>query len=573
MTVEPSLASHRGREIAAVGVILGFFLAFQTVRFDLPGGVVWYTLLEEQIIAADLLAFVREGTFWQRLIEGRLPYGRYDYHGTLMAYLFAPVLALAGPDWTVAKQWPLAFAVGGLLFAYGFMRNLFGRSSALLALVLVVLHPSYEMGMRIGHTVIGYMQFFSMGGLYFLERWWNTRRNGHLFAALLLLGLGMTQLWFYWFWIGLLFVLLFYRADVVRRWPRGRETAAWAAAGILLGLAPLLYRDFSTDFVALQRVIRDGFLSADNPNRAQNYLAALGGDLRLVLDYLTGTFLYRFTFSFGRRPDLVAPYPSNPLYPILVAAAAVFLAWRKNATGERRFLLLPVLLLGMLTVMPVSHGIDVHVFFLYPVPQMILAVAGIEAFARVRGLKGPVLLLSAVLLLTGIQETRGLAAYARQLVATGGAREHSQTLHEIVRWTADLPGHMSVLVFSERGEWLFRHLYFMFPERYRAPVVLNGAYNPSLGVHDPLRLAADFGVKLRAAGGSAILLCDGEEAAPFYKPFPLLKWLRDTGVPHRLLKVFADRDGYVLMRAYGIGPAFGAENDEPSEARFTTAAN
>jgi hypothetical protein len=236
-------------ERLALILLAGFFLFLNVVFPGLPG-MTNEGLLKSQYAAGVFLDLLRENSFWELFRAGRLPAGIEGYQGVVAAYPFLPFLVAFGRNWPVMHYWPLIFDVFTLLFAYLLMKQLAGRRTALLGLALLLIHPTYAMGVRIGGAMVNHMLFYSTGALYFFTRWAFTRRVAWLGAGMIFLGIGIsTHIWFFWLLPALALAALAFRAPLQERLDLrpGRRLFRAAAVAVLCFLAGgvvFIYREF-----------------------------------------------------------------------------------------------------------------------------------------------------------------------------------------------------------------------------------------------------------------------------------------------------------------------------------------
>lgn len=417
-------------------------------------------VFNDQYLAAQLLEQFggADDSLWRAFLEGRLPSAQADssWHGLLMAYLYMPFHQLFGPSWDLARYWCLLFALGSLGFTYGFMRRVYGPGAALLALFLIVIHPGYVMMIRTGSAFYSPMHFFSCGCLYFASLWWDTRRHVFFGVAIALIGLGLsTMLWFGWFAAGLaVATVLLSRATFVRMrlrdWKSSLRLALATLVGLAVGSVLLIYREWSGQSDLLGKVF------ADASSGAGTYLANVPSAWATITDVW---WSFSANAWFGYNPA------ANVLYPWAVVVAigvAGFLALRDSADQPR--LLLPVVLAVMLAQVPLAlRSIETATFFIYPLPQMVLAAAIVEALRRLAARKalGPLL---ALLLLFVAAELRSLGASVALLRDRVEAGAHLSSVYYLAQWLRDQHSPEEPLFFNE-GDRLEPYLYFFEPGR------------------------------------------------------------------------------------------------------------
>jgi hypothetical protein len=423
-------------ETAAVTGLVLVFLAQQIVYPRLPSLDVSVLGLQfDQHLAARILELIRSESVWRLIAEARLPLERDGYHGTLMAYLYLPFFKFWGTKWWMFKYWHLLLAVPTLVFTYFMTRRLLGRATALLGLALLVIHPNFIGGMRIGPTLLCHMTFFSTGALCFLVYWWFDRRPFFLAVGALLAGAGMaTNLWFYWFLAGLALLGVLYAPNFARR--AESESSPFvlflvAAVCFLIGASPVLYRELALSSSVAEAVSGE-FASARS--------------LRECWRLLPETFFYvnrvLAADRWNRFLDFGADHPhaavGNVLFPVALWAAVFYLLWcrflRRAGPG---LMIFPVMLLVMFLLSPFHPGeLHAHIFFFYPFPLLVIASAWMEAFRRAAGRRSVSVFLVVALAGFVFLQARSLGGFFEMLKRPEGfwTKSHVITVMEMADW-------------------------------------------------------------------------------------------------------------------------------------------
>jgi membrane-associated HD superfamily phosphohydrolase len=209
-------ARDRWLEAAVLGGLIGLFLAVAAV-FPVVPGMIPESHVENVKLSLRVMQLLQEQSLWTLFIEGKLPASwspSQPYQGALMAYLYLPVFYLVGANLAIAEYWHFLFVVPTLALVYFLMKQMFGRAAGMLAVLFLVVHPGYVAGTRLGVYFLGYLHFFSVGSLYFLYRWRQTGRTAYFCLGFLLLGMGMSLLSiFYWYVAALAAAALLYRSE------------------------------------------------------------------------------------------------------------------------------------------------------------------------------------------------------------------------------------------------------------------------------------------------------------------------------------------------------------------------
>jgi hypothetical protein len=416
-----------GRErllgLAALLLSSAIFLFVAGRRFWSPG--MMYATVADQAAALRYVQLIGE-TGWQVFFHGE-PWTWY--HGRNAALLQFPFL-LAWPSHALLRAWPIACGLLTLLLSYAAVKRAFGRPAALLAAFLLAVHPTFVIGCKLGNSHVSMMLLFSLGAAWFLMRWWETGRKAFLAAAMASLGVGMgTRLWFAWFAVAVFAGAFFFRAALRRRFPGGSvSSAAWAAGWFAL---PQLH-------IAVSELLQGGLARALSNT-------GTGGAATGALGFAPGRRLAEFHDALRGSiwPDLylwrdLSGFADNPLYPAFFWAAAAVcarLAWSGDfgAKGPLRWVcsVLPVLLLFGLTSPKVLAW---HYFIVYPIPQVLIAVAAVWAASRGRAGR---LAAGLGIALLAAGELRSLRSYLGEMDKWGGARWTTDAVYAARDWLAE----------------------------------------------------------------------------------------------------------------------------------------
>lgn len=361
--------------IASLAAIL-LYLAFAAHQLGLPG------LYYDE--ALDLPQAVQLAHGWPvtlfpkdpgvMVLGYTFPLMVIDYVGAVNTYLMAALFAFTGGHW-VAVRW-FQVMVGCLIIALSFRlaRRWFGPLVAVVATLLLAVNPSFIFWSRMGISVTHVMALCSLGSLLLfsplpLGKGLGVRANTpRLFFAGLLLGLGVWAKFLFVWWIvalGVVYVVFCYQHW--RRWP-WRDWLT-VGAGVLVGAAPLLYYNLKTS-ETLTLLLNS--LNNPTPNGVnnQNFLANFQVRLEQFRIWLDGSY---FWYNGGLHANEWA-------LMIYSAALVVVLIWAVGAwhspKQKRAFILIIILaIILVLSSFTVSGIWATHLFILFPIPQIGVALA------------------------------------------------------------------------------------------------------------------------------------------------------------------------------------------------------
>ncbi|MCL6648773.1 MAG: glycosyltransferase family 39 protein, partial [Chloroflexi bacterium] len=182
------------RLLAEIGAVTGAvvtFLLLATYQLTLPG--LYYDEAADavpamQIVLGQPIELARGAGI--ELFGRTWPLMVMDYVGAVSTYALVPFILLLGVTPEAVRAMPIGFGALTLLLSYGFLRQAFGRAVALIALWLVVVHPSFVFWTRQGVHVSSLMTVPALGASWLLLGWWRGGGSWRLVPAAFLLGLG-----------------------------------------------------------------------------------------------------------------------------------------------------------------------------------------------------------------------------------------------------------------------------------------------------------------------------------------------------------------------------------------------
>lgn len=370
------------------GVLLALaaFWSISFVQLDLPG--LYYdealdVVPTMQLLLGQPVTLERGVGVW--VGSTAFPLMIMDYVGAVNTYLMLPFFALLGVNVYSLRLMTVAAAALSLVLGYRVGVRLFGRTVALVAMVLLAIHPSFVFWSRMGITVTSVMAVFSLGSLLALLNWWEKRDQRYLALGCLLLGLGLwAKLLFLWWIVALVvtgaIVLVLSQVGAPRQ--RLAEAAAAArrtasrrgllGAGVafLVGCLPLIWYNLvsGATLQTLQRNLVTTEYGVNNFDIARN-LAAAWETFGILLN---GSY---FWYQGG-------PFANDLYLPVLMlcGAGALALSFRRGS-ADRKPLFTVLLIMALVVVqssVTVSGHWATHLYILYPLPQWIIALFAVR---------------------------------------------------------------------------------------------------------------------------------------------------------------------------------------------------
>jgi hypothetical protein len=375
--------------LLALIIALCLFLALGAHQLSLPG--LHYDEAKEagvnamQIVTGQPVTAFRDATV--RIGSVELPLMVQDYIGATNVILLAPFLALGGVNEVALRWMPLLLAALTVIFVWLVAKELGGPVAAALAVLLLAVNPSFIFWSRQGIFVTNLTALLLVAALYFMARWYRSRRPFDLCVAAFLMGLGVYgKLLFVWAIVGIGVI-----ATVVwiteRRQPKAltRSSGAFtqpppehrwrtflaALFCFLLPLTPLILFNLRTEgtISAIFDNLGHSYYGVDNTA----YLANLHTRIEQLGALLRGDHFWYLGEEFA-----------NPFAPWL-AAGLLFFALAFAAPEKRRRLLIPVILLFLAiaqSAFTVSDLFITHYAMLLPLVPISAGVAAAALFHK-----------------------------------------------------------------------------------------------------------------------------------------------------------------------------------------------
>ncbi len=376
-----------------------------------------------------------------------------DYVGTVNTYLALPIFAVLGVHVTPVRLLPILLAGLTLVLGYVLAAELFDWRVAAITVLLLAVDPSFVFFSRMGIHVTSVMSVCAVGSLVAFLRGGKTGRQRWLAVGGLLLGIGLWAKVLFLWWIvalGLGWAVLGLESRRHGgREPRGNSEAGIramsafirvpcdppqcvvAAAGFLLGAWPLLAYNAMTGgtLISLTRNALVTEYGVSNLDVGRNLVAALDS-FRVFLE---GSYFWFLGGQFANSLNVVG-------FVAGVAACVVLL--RRKPAWQRPFALVCALIAVVVaeSAFTVSGIWPTHLYILFPLPQMVMAV-GIVLAAEAIGQRLDV---ARRWLVTGIMVvavTAGMvtnlrvdAAYHAALTRSGGLSRFSDAIYGLASW-------------------------------------------------------------------------------------------------------------------------------------------
>jgi 4-amino-4-deoxy-L-arabinose transferase-like glycosyltransferase len=394
----------------------------------------------EESLALRIASLLSAGE-WPSAHDLRYPF----YPGQLTKLLLAPLFLLFGHAWEIARLWPAALGALTVLLTWLVARDLFGAAAGVLAAVLLAVHPAFVVGAKMGGMHDSWLVFYALACLFHVLRWRRTGEPWRLAFAALLAAAGLaTRIWFLWFVAaGAATALVFLRQAVPgparRRW---KEGLLWAAAVLLLGLAPMV----RTELARGQNWVDRWIARHPTSERAgQGAGTSLWADVRRK--FHRGNLEGRYYMQYCSPRAAGA---ANKAYvPLFWTAflACLALALRGNRAVAAALLLFSLIFIQGFAAPGVLPD---HLSVLYPWPQVFLAVAAVEGLRRFAARPAARALVLAAVAAAALGDVWVLARFHRELGRSGATGHGTDAVYGLADWARRTVRPGDVLLVNSR---------------------------------------------------------------------------------------------------------------------------
>jgi Dolichyl-phosphate-mannose-protein mannosyltransferase len=373
-------ASQIARAALIAGVALALFLALSLKNITLPG--LYYdealdVVPAMQVLLGQPVEPVRGAAI---TIAGRtFPLMIMDYVGTVNTYLAIPLFAVAGVNVTSVRLLPILLAALSLILGYRLAARLFDWRVAAAATLLAAVDPSYVFFSRMGNHVTSVMNVFALGSLLAFLRWRESKRARWLLLGGLLLGLGLwAKVLFLWWIVALAVAWVVWSATnhVVASAGQHARPTGMVFAGLLVGSAPLWLYNLATGGTLIS-LGRNALVTEQGVNNL-DVLANLQAAVESFVVLLDGRYFWFLGGQFANRANVIG---------FAAAAIVCLLLIRRRPEWRAGLVLIGVLIVSIVaqSAFTVSGIWATHLYILFPLPQMVMALGVVLAAETAAG--------------------------------------------------------------------------------------------------------------------------------------------------------------------------------------------
>lgn len=414
-------------------MLIIIYAAYLFCRIDSIG--VFTDEAYDGVLSLQILGKCSDGLAW--------PFGIGHYHGALQSYLAVPFFLVIKNPLLALRCFEISTGIFVLAATYFCLRDYFGRITALITLVFLVVNPAFIFMSQIGIMMGFVMNGISMIILMALRRWLRGAGIGWFLAACFLAGAGASiRIWFFWFIVFLVMAGAFCRKKLSARVGLGgwRTYIFSGLSAFAVGSLLLILHELTSEFNGVENVftalserlwVRGDFFSC-LIERLQQFASILSGDLRFSgLDWYARQG-WRLDFEMGHIPPWAL---RSGFQMIFYLVCCVYILSRANTkTNNRRKILLfaapPVVMLLLSSVSPSTLNVD-HLILILPFPQVLMALAMVRAWRHGGTAKIILPLMGSISLM--LCSVSWLHEH-NEIEKTGGVGLNSDAIFELTEW-------------------------------------------------------------------------------------------------------------------------------------------
>jgi len=388
---------------------------------------------DEALFASPL--FQPKAAYMVKIGHSRLPLMLMSYLGTLKSLIYRPIFAVFGTGVYPMRAPMLLAGAASIWLFFLFLRRAAGVRAAVIGCGLLATDTLYLLTVALDWGPVALQHLLLLGGLLLLVGFYQTCQAPRLFWGCFLLGLGMWDKALMTWMLGGVVVaagILYGRCIWKMITPK---RLAIAAGGFLLGALPLVVYNVDTKLSTFRG--NTTYDAHDVPGKFHLLLAtADSGGL----------------FGWLNNEDWQTPSPRPPVGAIASASDRI-----SSLTGHRRHNLLLYAFLAALLLTPLTRGTALrailfaliamtvawlqmavtanaggsvhHAILIWPLPQMVIAIAFAAASRRIGRFGVPVIAgVLAVLMISGFLVTN---EYYRMILRDGGGQNWTDAIFRL----------------------------------------------------------------------------------------------------------------------------------------------
>jgi len=328
--------------------------------------------------------------------------GSESYHVALESYILLPFFWLFGINVIVLRLVPIFMEVITLVFIYLFLKDFFDKKVGLLAVFLLVINHIFLLETKLGLNSASMLHFAAMGVLLSLWRWYRSKGEKYFYLGIFMLGLGISiRVWFVWFVGGIFLLGLIFYKDIGNKIKKNiLKYSLFGAVIFCLGIFFFIFYNITSNFSTVRYIIEHFF---DTKNKINNieYFGNLISRLRNFGLWLNGSWsLLEQGGWYNRTP--MKDISTNPVSCGLFLGSFIYLAlngiFKRSYYSRKRvlFILLLFIMILLQTPLTLSTLGGPHLFILYPLIQIIMALAFVDIIRNFKANKIILCFISAV---------------------------------------------------------------------------------------------------------------------------------------------------------------------------------
>jgi len=366
------------------------------------------------------------------------------YHTALESYILLPFFWLFGIKVVVLRSVPIIMGAITLIFVYLFLKDFFDKKVGLLAVFLLVINNIFLLETKLGLNSASMLHFAAIGALLSLWRWYRGKGEKYFYLGIFLLGLGISiRVWFTWFVDGVFLLGLIFYKNIVNKIKKNiLRYTLFGTVIFCLGIFLFIFYNITSNLATIKHII-EHFSDTRNGINNFEYLGNLISRLRNFSLWLNGSWSLLEQGGWYNRTPMKDIF-TNPVSPGLFLWSFIYLTlaafFKKSHYSCRRVLFILLLFIVILLQSPLTLSTlgGPHLFILYPLIQIIIALAFIDIIRKFKTNKIMFCFIAAVFFIFIFKECNNTFnnnyLYFNK---TGGTGNNSNSIYAVSKYLED----------------------------------------------------------------------------------------------------------------------------------------
>lgn len=367
-----------------------------------------------------------------------------EYSGVMESYILTPFLWLFGINVVVLRLVPIIMGAVTLIFVYLFLKDFFDKKVGILTVFLLVINGIFLLETKLGLNSASMHHFAGMCALWALWKWYRGKEVKYFCLGMFTLGLGVSiRVWFIWFVDGVFLLSLIFFKSILNR--INKKVLSYTLLGVAffcLGIFFFIFYNLISNFATVRFIIEHFLYTRDKINNIE-YFSNFISRLRNFGLWLNGSWSLLEQGGWNNRTPIKDIF-TNSISQGLFLWSFIYLTltafFKKSHYARKRVLFILLLFLMILLQSPftLSTLAGPHLFILYPLIQMIIALAFVDIIINFKTNKIMLGLIVAVFFVFIFKEcSTTLNNNYLYFNKTGGTGNNSNSIYSVSKYLED----------------------------------------------------------------------------------------------------------------------------------------